>query len=30
MYNYWADDKLCIRWLDMNDIKIRKARQINP
>jgi hypothetical protein len=27
VYNYWADDKLRIRWLDMNDIKIRKARQ---
>ena len=27
MYNYWADDKLRIRWLDMNDIKIRKARK---
>jgi len=26
-YNYWADDKLSISWLDMNDIKIRKARQ---
>src|SRR6476646_8698579 len=27
VYNYWADDKVRIRWLDMNDIKIKKAKQ---
>ena len=27
VYNYWVDAKLRIRWLNMNDIKIRKATQ---
>jgi len=27
VYNYWADNKVRIRWLDMNDIKIKKAKQ---
>lgn len=27
VYNYWADENLRLKWLDMNSITIRKARQ---